>query len=578
MGEYLTTDQGVRVDDTDDSLKVGRARPDAARGLPPAREDHALRPRAHPRARRARARRRRPRLLPGLRVAGRATRGPTFLQDPAVKTPGLRALLDRRRLARLGRHGARRARLRDEVLHGRGQLRSGRQQHPGLLHPGRHQVPRPHPRREARAATTRSRRRRRRTTRSGTSSRSCPRSTHMLMWVMSDRAIPRSFRMMEGFGVHTFRLVNARGQVALRQVPLEAAARRALAGVGRGAEDRRQGPRLPPPRPLGRDRGGDFPEWELGVQIIAESDEHTFELRPARRDQARPRGARAGAAHRQADARTATPTTSSPRPSRSPSAPANVVPGIDFTDDPLLQARLFSYLDTQLTAARRAQLRRDPDQPPGRAGATTTSGTASASSASRRAAPTTTRTRSAAAARCSRPTTQGGFVHYPEQVERHEDPRAQPELRRPLQPGDAVLEQPVRRRRRSTSSAPARFELGKVESKEIRERMVESFAHVDLELARDVAEGIGVPAPAGAAAPPPAPPGQADVGDRRPRSAWRTPSRTTIKTRQVAVLVADGVDGAEVAAVRAALEARRRRRRTSSPRCSARSSGAGGTP
>ena len=66
-----------------------------------------------------------------------------------------------------------------------------------------------------------------------------PESMHMIMWVMSDRAIPRSFRMMEGFGVHTFRLVNAEGDVALRQVPLEAAARRALAGLGRGAEDLR---------------------------------------------------------------------------------------------------------------------------------------------------------------------------------------------------------------------------------------------------------------------------------------------------------------------------------------------------
>ena len=83
-----------------------------------------------------------------------------------------------------------------------------------------------------------------------------PESMHMLMWVMSDRAIPRSYRMMEGFGVHTFRFVNAAGRVALREVPLEAGARRALAGVGRGAEDLRRGSRLPPPRPVGGDRGG----------------------------------------------------------------------------------------------------------------------------------------------------------------------------------------------------------------------------------------------------------------------------------------------------------------------------------
>ncbi len=74
-----------------------------------------------------------------------------------------------------------------------------------------------------------------------------PESTHMLMWIMSDRAIPRSLRMMQGFGVHTFRLVNAAGDTELRQVPLEAVARHAFAGLGRGRQDRRRRPGLPPP-------------------------------------------------------------------------------------------------------------------------------------------------------------------------------------------------------------------------------------------------------------------------------------------------------------------------------------------
>ena len=59
-----------------------------------------------------------------------------------------------------------------------------------------------------------------------------PESMHMLMWAMSDRAIPRSLRMMEGFGVHTFRLVNAKGDVDVRQVPLAADARRAARSSG----------------------------------------------------------------------------------------------------------------------------------------------------------------------------------------------------------------------------------------------------------------------------------------------------------------------------------------------------------
>ena len=79
-----------------------------------------------------------------------------------------------------------------------------------------------------------------------------PEATHMVMWTMSDRAIPRSFRFMEGFGVHTFRFVNAAGDVDVRQVPLEAQAGLAVGGVERSGEDQRRRPRLPPPRPVGR--------------------------------------------------------------------------------------------------------------------------------------------------------------------------------------------------------------------------------------------------------------------------------------------------------------------------------------
>jgi catalase len=83
-----------------------------------------------------------------------------------------------------------------------------------------------------------------------------PESAHMLMWVMSDRALPRSFAMMEGFGVHTFRLVNHGRRGPLRQVPLETDQRRKIPCLGRSAEDLRQGPRFSPSRPLPGDRAG----------------------------------------------------------------------------------------------------------------------------------------------------------------------------------------------------------------------------------------------------------------------------------------------------------------------------------
>ena len=77
-----------------------------------------------------------------------------------------------------------------------------------------------------------------------------PEAAHMLMWVMSDRALPRSLAMMEGFGIHTFRLMNAEGKSALHQVALEAGQGRPFPGVGREPEDCRQGCRLPSPRPV----------------------------------------------------------------------------------------------------------------------------------------------------------------------------------------------------------------------------------------------------------------------------------------------------------------------------------------
>ena len=87
-----------------------------------------------------------------------------------------------------------------------------------------------------------------------------PESTHMLMWVMSDRAIPRSYRMMQGFGVHTFRLVNAEGESRFVKFHWQPLGGDAFAGVGRGGEDLGRGPGFPSPRSVGGHRGGAFPE------------------------------------------------------------------------------------------------------------------------------------------------------------------------------------------------------------------------------------------------------------------------------------------------------------------------------
>jgi len=175
-----------------------------------------------------------------------------------------------------------------------------------------------------------------------------PESLHMVCWAMSDRAIPRSFRMMEGFGVHTFRFVNDKGEgtfVKLHWKP-------ALGVHSLPWEESQQLGGLDPDyhrKDLFESiKNGQFPEWDFGVQLIPEKDEFKFpfdlldptklvpeELVPVRR------------IGRLVLNRN--PENYFAEIEQAAFHPGHVVPGIDFTNDPLLQGRLFSYTDTQLT-------------------------------------------------------------------------------------------------------------------------------------------------------------------------------------------------------------------------------------
>jgi catalase len=174
-----------------------------------------------------------------------------------------------------------------------------------------------------------------------------PESAHMLMWVMSDRALPRSFAMMEGFGVHTFRLINTAGEarfVKFHWKPIK--------GVKSLVWDEAQKISGKDPDFHRRDlfeaiERGDYPEWELGLQIVEEEDEFKFdfdlldptkiipeELVPVRR---------VGKLTLNRN-----PDNFFAETEQVAFHTGHVVPGIDFTNDPLLQGRLFSYIDTQL--------------------------------------------------------------------------------------------------------------------------------------------------------------------------------------------------------------------------------------
>jgi len=173
-----------------------------------------------------------------------------------------------------------------------------------------------------------------------------PETLHTMIWAMSDRAIPRSYRMMEGFGVHTFRLVNAQGESTF--VKFHWKPRLGLQSFVWDESAKIQGADNDFHR---RDlweaiQDGNYPEWDFGIQVI--SNELAEEL-----------------PYNVLDATKIVPEELAPVRiigrmvlDRNPDnhfaendqvafLPSNIVPGVDFTNDPLLQGRLFSYLDTQ---------------------------------------------------------------------------------------------------------------------------------------------------------------------------------------------------------------------------------------
>lgn len=171
---------------------------------------------------------------------------------------------------------------------------------------------------------------------------------HNQIWLMSDRAIPRSLRMMEGFGIHTFRLINDKGEshfVKFHWKP--------MLGVHSGTWDEAV-------KISGADSdfhrrdlwdaidAGQYPEWELGLQIIPEADEHNFDfdlldptkLIPEETVPVKIIGKMT---------LNRNPENFFAETEQVAFLPDNIVPGIDFTNDPLLQGRLFTYRDTQLS-------------------------------------------------------------------------------------------------------------------------------------------------------------------------------------------------------------------------------------
>jgi catalase len=373
-----------------------------------------------------------------------------------------------------------------------------------------------------------------------------PESFHMILWAMSDRTLPRSFRMMEGFGVHTFRFVNGSGKSTFVKFHWRPA-------IGSQSLIWDESVKLYGADPDSQRRdlfeaiaNGDFPEFEFSVQAF---DEKTAAALPF--DVLDPT---------KLIPEEVVPLTPIGRMvlDRNPANffaeteqvafhPGHVVPGIDFTNDPLLQGRLFSYTDTQLLRLGGANFHELPINRP--------------------KCPMHNFQRDGVRRMDIIP----GRVNYePNTLGAADTPREDPARGfhsvPDLDPGDKVRQrsetfadhysQP-RLFYRSMSEPEQRhivsafvFELSKVETPAIRKRVLGHLANIDDDLLARVEEGLGMEGQADTIAPARTP------IDLKPSPALSLIEKApkTIKGRKIGVLVADGTDPALVAAIKGAVE------------------------
>ena len=373
-----------------------------------------------------------------------------------------------------------------------------------------------------------------------------PESMHMIMWIMSDRTIPRSFRTMEGFGVHTFRLVNTEGKVTY--VKFHWKPKQGLQSVVWNEALKLNGA---DPDFHRRDlwdaiQAGDFPEWELGLQLFDQefADSFAFDVLDATKiipeEQVPVRPVGRLVLDRVVDNFFA-------ETEQVAFQTGNVVPGIDFSNDPLLQGRNFSYLDTQLKRLGSPNFTQIPVNTP-RCPVHTfqQDGHMAMRNPSGRA---TYEPNSLEDAGGPRETPERGFRTVP----RHEEG---PTLRvRPESFADHYSQ--ARQFYRSQTAVEQThigdaltFELSKVDVPAIRRRTVAHLRNIDEGLAQTVADGLGLrdlPEPAQAARP--------TRTDLQP-----SPSLSILENgpanfagRKVGVLMTDGADAPLFAALSKAL-------------------------
>jgi len=359
-------------------------------------------------------------------------------------------------------------------------------------------------------------------------------SAHMVMWAMSDRAIPRSFRMMEGFGVHTFRFVNEQGKARFVKFHWKP-----VLGVHSLVWDEAQKLAGKDPDFHRRDlyeaiEMGNYPEFELGVQMIDEEDEFKFDfdiLDPTKiwPEELVPVKIFGKMTLNQNVSNFFAETE------QVAFHPGHVVPGIDFSNDPLLQGRLFSYTDTQLSRLGGPNFHEIPinrpvcpfhnNQRDGMHRMTIDRGQVSYHKNSLQGNdphPV--------------PGNEGGYAHYQEKVEGRKVRQRSDSFKDHYSQAVLFWNSMSEVEKKHIIDAFS-FEIGKVMSKDVRQQVVDVLGNIDATLAEKVARNVG--------AKPPANVKPKDYSLRSPALS----QENTVKlpdTRKVAILADDGFNSGEV--------------------------------
>ena len=389
-----------------------------------------------------------------------------------------------------------------------------------------------------------------------------PESMHMIMWAMSDRAIPRSYRMMEGFGVHTFRLINMEGKAVFVKFHWKP-----LLGVHSVAWDEAQ-------IISGKDadfhrrdlfdaiEAGSFPEWEFGIQVVEEKDEHKFpfdlldptklipeELVPVQRIGKM--------------VLNRNPDNYFSETEQVAFHPAHLVPGIDFSNDPLLQGRLFSYTDTQLSRLGSPNFHEIPIN---RSINTVHNNQRDGHMRQQINIDRTSYHPNSLGGGCpfQAKATEGGFTSYTERIDAKKV-RARSQSFFDHFSQAALFYNSQSEAEKSHLTNALRFELSKVETVAIRIRMLGLLSQVDKTLAENVADELGLTVPKKPEQPLnhsiPADgnpskfqPKMVDQGIKSsPALSMANTLKNNIKTRKIAILAANGVNGAGLQQMKKAL-------------------------